>query len=87
MKTAEQIVAIAERDATTELGAIRIINREYRRQDESHLFPIRGRFNATERAIRQARAFMRDNGSMAPLEYAYFLDNAQSEIVNNESNW
>jgi hypothetical protein len=87
MKTAEQIAAIAERDATTEQGAIRIINREYRRQDESHLWPIRGRFNVTERAIRQARAFMRDCGSLEPLEYAYTLDSLLSEIVNDEGNW
>ena len=87
MLTAEQIAKIAEDNANTELGAIRIINREYRNQDESHLFPINGRFNVTERAIRKARAFMRDYGSLSPLEYAYMLDNLQSEIVNDCDNW
>jgi len=63
------------------------INRLYREQDESDLWPIKGRFNVTERAIRRARAFIRDSGiEMSGLEYAYFLDSAMSEIVNNERN-
>ena len=86
-KTAEQIAEIAEQSASTEMGAIRVINRLYRKQDQSHLFPINGKFSVTERAIRRARSFMRDYGSLSPLEYAYFLDSAESEIVNNGENW
>ena len=59
------------------------INRAFRKVDESHLWPINGRFDATERAIRQARQYMRDAGTdMSGLEYALFLDSALSRIVN-----
>ena len=35
--------------------SIRQINAHFRRHDDSHLYPICGRFNATERAIRRVR--------------------------------
>ena len=58
-------------------------NRAFRQDDESHLWPINGRFDATERAIRQARQYMRDVGTdMSGLEYALFLGSALSRIVN-----
>lgn len=84
MKTPEQIAALAEKRAQTELGVIRVINSEYRRADESHLYPILGRFNVTDRAIRHVRAFMRDYGSLSALEYAYALDAEIGRIVNSE---
>lgn len=59
------------------------INRQYREQDESHLWPICGRFNVTNRAIRQAQRFERDSGvALYGLEYCYTLESAMSEIVN-----
>jgi len=85
MKTAEQINTATEHK--NGLANIRAINREYRAQDESHLWPIRGRFNVTERAIRQARKFQTASGAVYGLEYCYLLDSLQSEIVNNEGNW
>jgi len=67
---------------------IAAINKMFRHQDESRLFPIRGRFNVTERAIRQAQKFQRESGQvMFGLEYAYLLDEIIGQIVNNENNW
>lgn len=83
--TAEQIARLTEdKDG---LANIRAINKLYRTQDESHLWPIRGRFNVTERAIRKAREFQRHSESVYGLEYCYLLETIMSEIVNNPSNW
>ena len=41
------------------LKDIRRINKEFRLKDDSHLYPIRGGFNATERAIRRLRKYQR----------------------------
>ena len=38
------------------------INRAFRAADQSHLWPISGRFDATERAIRAVRRYMRAAG-------------------------
>lgn len=64
--------------------SIRKINAAFRAADESHLYPINGRFDATERAIRRVRKLMQANGSMGGLEYAYVLDSEISRIVNAE---
>jgi len=80
--TAEQIAKQAE--GLEGRSNIACINRLYRRQDESHLFPINGEFDATERAIRKAREYARANGAVYGLEYAYMLDGLLSEIVNAE---
>ncbi len=53
------------------------INRLFREHDESDLWPICGRFNATDRTIR--RLCGRYTGGM---EYAYALDAEISRIVN-----
>lgn len=61
------------------------INRLYRAQDESHLWPIRNKFNATDRAIARARRIMSDCAeSCEGLEYALTIDAELSAIVNNE---
>jgi len=83
--TAEQIAAHA--DDKDGVSNVRAINRLFREQDESHLFPINGRFNVTERAIRRVRTLARHNGALAGLEYAYAIDWEISEIVNDEKNW
>lgn len=62
------------------MRTIRQINKEFRAKDDSHLWPILGKFNATERAIRQARKFDTD-------EYEELLDELISKIVNDERNW
>lgn len=75
---------IAETAAKKEgLANIREINKQFRAQDDSHKWPINGRFNATERAIRQARRIARANGSIYGLEYALTLDRLISKIVND----
>ena len=59
------------------------INRAFRAADESHLWPINGRFDATERAIRAVRRYMRESGyDLAGLEYALAVDGELSRIVN-----
>ena len=59
------------------------INREFRAADESHLWPVNGRFDATERAIRRVYRYMRESGEdLAGLEYALALDAELSRIVN-----
>lgn len=65
------------------IANIRAINKWFRDNDESHLWPISGRFNCTERAIRKARQFQRDSGAIYGLEYVYLLDGIISEIVND----
>jgi len=84
IKVAEQIAF--ETDNKYGIANIRAINRIYRDQDKSHLWPISGRFNATERAIRKAREFQRSSGAVYGLEYCYLLDHLISEIVNDARN-
>lgn len=79
--TAEQIADLTEDKEG--IANIRAINKLYRQQDESNLYPINGRFNATERAIRQAREFKRQTEAIYGLEYCYLLDQLLSNIVNN----
>jgi len=81
MLTPYQIAERAERyEGRANIAAI---NRLFRRQDESHLWPINGRFDATERAIRRVRRLARDGACIEPgLEYALALDSEISAIVN-----
>ena len=59
------------------------INRAFRAADESHLWPVNGRFDATERAIRNVRRFMRDAGvGLSDLEYAHPIDADLTRIIN-----
>ena len=64
---------------------IRQINALFRAHDESHLWPVCGRFNVTERAIRHLRKIMRSNGETGGFEYAYMLDEEIGFIVNGEN--
>jgi hypothetical protein len=58
------------------------INRHFRAQDESHLYPISGRFNATERAIRKVRREFADCGMRCEgLEYAQAIDATLDRII------
>lgn len=63
--------------------SIRQINAHFRKNDESRLWPVCGRFNATERAIRRVRRLRRMgldvNGG---LEYYLTVEREISEIVN-----
>ena len=58
------------------------INRAFRAADESHLWPINGRFDATERAVRAVRRFMHEAGELSGLAYALALDAELSRVVN-----
>lgn len=60
----------------------REIRKKFRAQDESHLWPVCGRFNVTERAIRKVREQERANGSLSEEEYELALDRMISLIVN-----
>lgn len=61
------------------------INKLFRQSDESEKWPICGRYNATERAMRRLRKIRREYGfTMTNLEYALALDAEISKIVNGE---
>ena len=76
--TAEQIAD--KTDSTNEIANIRAINKFYRMQDESNLYPVNGKFNVTERAIRRVR---RLGMAIYGLEYCYALEHEISDIVNH----
>ena len=64
--------------------SIRQINAFFRKNDESRLYPICGRFNATERAIRRIRNYRRQGMCVEPgYEYYLTLENEIREIVND----
>jgi len=66
---------------------LRQINQEFRAKDDSHLWPICGAFNVTERAIRQARRIAQANGSFSSAyEYRETLHALSSAIVNDPKN-
>lgn len=68
------------------LTTIRKVNNYFRGTDTSELYPINGKFNVTERAIRQLRK-IRKECPMSVTEYAYALNSQISQIVNDERNW
>ena len=59
------------------------INLELRKLDQSYLWPISGRFNATERAIRRANRFEREYGTLGAEEYRLLVEGEISRIVNS----
>ena len=63
--------------------SIRETNRYFRNEDESDMWPICGKFNVTERAIRKVRKLGLNGG----LEYYLALEAEITDIVNNEKNW
>lgn len=85
--TAEQIYYLAEEKSATDIGQRQIINKLFRKQDDSELWPIQSRFDVTYRAIRSALTHERQRGVMHPLEYALFLESETSRIVNDPENW
>ena len=63
--------------------SIREINAYFRKNDDSHLWPICGKFNATERAIRRLRKLRRDGLCVNDgFEYYLALVAEISRIVN-----
>jgi hypothetical protein len=79
--TPEKIAKLC--DSLEGVKNIAAINKLYRAQDESSLWPISGRFNATERAIRKARKYTAASGSVYGYEYSMLLDILISAIVNS----
>ena len=64
--------------------SIRQINAYFRENDDSRSYPICGRFNVTERAIRRIRKRRREGLEVYPgLEYYLTLEREISEIVND----
>lgn len=62
----------------------RKINKEFRKKDDSHLFPIYSEFNATERAIVRLRKFSRLSAEFeSEYEYKLALEHEIRIIVNN----
>ena len=64
-----------------ESASIHAINTVFRKHDKSGLYPIRGKFNATERAIRRLR---RNRLGLQGMEYSAALDCEIFNIVNAE---
>ena len=63
--------------------SVRQINAYFRKNDDSRLWPICGKFNATERAIRRLRKLRREGLEIHEgLEYYLALDAEISKIVN-----
>ena len=75
-------------DAIINEMSIREINRHFRNEDESDKWPIRGKFNVTERAIRKLREYRRQGMIINEgLEYYLALEAEIIDIVNDEKNW
>lgn len=82
MLTPYQIAELADQYVGTYNRAV--INKMFRAQDDSHLWPVSGRFNATERAIRRLQNQQRDGLVINDgLEYALALESEISSIVNS----
>jgi hypothetical protein len=67
-------------------AAIVAINRAMRELDQSHLYPVRGRFNATDRAIRRvtrSEHWREYRSEYGPLEYVLAVDREIGNIVND----
>lgn len=75
--TAERIVKMSKN--RTE------VNRLFLHQDDSHLWPICGKYNVTKRAINRIRRLEREGLEFDDLlAYALTIEQITSEIVNNE---
>lgn len=86
--TAEQIADATDHITDTEKNR-RAIRKLYHKQDESHLWPIRGKFNVTTRAAKRVSYYLMQGAGydLAGLEYCLSLEDEMGRIVNNENNW
>ena len=85
--TAEQIANATDHINDTEKNR-RAILELYHKQDDSHLWPIQGKFNITTRAAKRVGRFINEAGyDLAGLEYCLALEDEMSRIVNDEKNW
>lgn len=61
------------------------INRIFRKNDESHLWPISGKFNATEKAIKSMRELVAQGLDFdCNLSYILAVEREISRIVNSQ---
>ena len=61
------------------------IFKHYRDMDDSHLYPILGDFNLTNRSIGRLYPFEKEYGErLYGLELCYWIDGQISKIVNSE---
>lgn len=67
--------------------SVRQINRLARQNDESEKWPVRGKFDVTERAIRRLQRRARESGipNLGGIAYASMLEGELSKIVNDPS--
>jgi hypothetical protein len=83
---AKRVAALAGVDESAEMDRATVVkvNRAMRALDESDLWPVRGRFNVTDRAIRRTRAYLRETGDSPDVSlYATLVDGDISRIVND----
>ena len=67
---------------------VRAANRRMRAADESHLWPISGKFSATNRAIATVLKGMVEGLCIETVEeYESAVDAEIGRIVNDEDNW
>lgn len=61
------------------------VNNQLLAKDDSDLWPINGKFNATKRAIKRVQKAMRDGLPIEDaLEYTMIVENEITNIVNGE---
>ena len=87
MKTIEQLLrnnGIDFTASTSDLKTLRKLNKLLRARDDSHLCPISGEYNATDRAIKYySRVYFKANGPCSALEYCLGIENLISNYVNS----
>ena len=73
-------------EGTITAAEVRRVNKEMRARDESHLYPVCGRFNVTNRAINAVRAYRRAGYNVYDADhYEHMLENTISEMINSNS--
>jgi AAA15 family ATPase/GTPase len=83
LETIPENIAKLYQDLDNKANRQAIIN-HFRMLDESHLYPINSKFNATKKAIKALSEFEDEYGDeLLGLELALFLDAKISEIVND----
>jgi hypothetical protein len=83
---AKRVAALAGVDESAEMDRATVVkvNRAMRALDRSDLWPIRGRFNVTDRAIRRTRNYLLETGGSPDVSlYATLVDDDISRIVND----
>lgn len=81
----DRLKEITSNKEISDLTAIRRINKLFRDYDDSDLWPINGKFNATDRAIRKLQKKRREGLCLnIGIEYALALEREIGHIVNSQ---